>query len=198
PVVTRPTGSIMAGQGALINLAGWVPKEMIVVDPVALHIDFPSPFQGSGFLTDPNGPNPARAVARQQRAAKVRKLKELFRQALTHDAARKADSATPPNPRLEALIPYARGERPVIVQANREEEIREAIKLADELKIKVLLSGAIDAWKVAGELKKRDIPVLLGPVMTLPTESHDPYDAPYACAARLHQAGVRFCIRSAG
>src|SRR5262249_38661359 len=54
------------------------------------------------------------------------------------------------------------------------------------------------AWKVAGELKKRDIPVLVGQVMTLPTERHDPYDAPYACAAKLHQAGVRFCIRSAG
>src|SRR5207248_4656097 len=41
-VVTRPTGSIIAGQSALINLAGWTPKEMAVVDPLTLNIEFPS------------------------------------------------------------------------------------------------------------------------------------------------------------
>ena len=51
---------------------------------------------------------------------------------------------------------------------------------------------------MADELKKRDVPVILGPVMTMPAETYDPYDAPFACAAKLREAGVRFCIRSAG
>ena len=72
------------------------------------------------------------------------------------------------------------------------------MELGDELKLKVVLSGAIDAWKVADKLKKRKIPVIIGPVMAMPAESYDPYDAPYACAARLAQAGVPFCIRSGG
>src|SRR5205085_4351806 len=38
-VVTRPMGGIVAGQSALINLAGWVPKEMAVVDPLALNVE---------------------------------------------------------------------------------------------------------------------------------------------------------------
>src|SRR5205823_7488067 len=41
-VVTRPTGSVIAGQGALINLAGWTPREMAIVDPLALHVELPS------------------------------------------------------------------------------------------------------------------------------------------------------------
>src|SRR5262249_26195794 len=41
-VVTRPTGAVVAGQSALINLAGWVPKEMALVDPLALHVEFPT------------------------------------------------------------------------------------------------------------------------------------------------------------
>jgi imidazolonepropionase-like amidohydrolase len=139
-----------------------------------------------------------RAIARKQREEKVRRLKELFAQALGHDEARKQDSTTPANPRLEALVPYARGEKPVVIQANRRPEILEALKFADELKLKVILSGAIDSWKVAAELKKRDIPVIVGPMTMLPQEGHDPYDAPYACPAKLHEAGVRFCIRSAG
>jgi imidazolonepropionase-like amidohydrolase len=35
-------------------------------------------------------------------------------------------------------------------------------------------------------------------VLALPNETFDPYDAPYACAARLHAAGVKFCIQTGG
>jgi imidazolonepropionase-like amidohydrolase len=139
-----------------------------------------------------------RAIARKQRDEKVRRLKELFQQALSYDEARKQAPEKAVNPRLEALVPYARGAKPVIIQANRRQEILDALKLADELKLQVILSGAIDAWKVADELKKRNVPVIVGPIMTLPQESYDPYDAPYAVPARLREAGVPFCIRSAG
>jgi imidazolonepropionase-like amidohydrolase len=90
------------------------------------------------------------------------------------------------------------GKKPVVIQAQRKSELLEALKLADELHLKVILSGATDSWKVADELKKRDVPVILGPIMAMPQETYDPYDAPFACAARLHEAGVRFCIRSGG
>jgi imidazolonepropionase-like amidohydrolase len=195
-VVTRPLGGFVAGQSCLLNLAGWVPKEMTIVDPLALHVEFPSP--APGFLSDPNTPQVGRAVARKQRDEKVRRLKELFAQAMAYDEARKQSPERAANPRLDALVPYARGTKPVIIQASRQAEIREALKLADDLKLKVILSGAIDAWKLADELKKRDVPVILGPLMAMPAESYDPYDAPFACAAKLHEAGVRFCIRSGG
>jgi imidazolonepropionase-like amidohydrolase len=195
-VLTRPTGSIIAGQSALINLAGWVPKEMTVADPVALHVDFPT--AQPLFSMDPNVPSIGRAIARKQREEKLRRLKELFQQAVSYEQARKQSSSHPANPRLEALIPYATGKKPVVIQANRKAEIDEALKLADELKLKMILSGGIDAWKVAGELKKREIPVILGPTMTLPSDANDPFDAPYACAAKLHELGVKLCIRSGG
>lgn len=195
-VVTRPIGSVVAGQSALINLAGWVPREMAVVDPLTLNVEFPAAHPM--FTGDPTAPMLGRAIAKKQREEKVKRLKEIFRLALVHDAAHKANPAHPANPRLEALIPYAQGKKPVVIQANRKPEILEALKLADELKLKVVLSGAVDAWKVTEELKKRDVPVILGQVMTMPQEPYDPYDAPFACAAKLHEAGVRFCIRSSG
>jgi hypothetical protein len=195
-VVTRPGGAIIAGQSALINLHGWVPSEMVLVEPLALHIEFPtvSPL----FTGDPTAPSIGRVIARKQRDEKIRRVKELFSQALAYDEARKAGGIKSIDPRLEALVPYARSQKPVIIQANRRADILEALKLADDLKIKMILSGGIDSWKVADELKKRDVPVILGPVMIMPQESHDPYDAPFACAAKLHEAGVKFCIRSAG
>jgi hypothetical protein len=195
-VVTRPIGGIIAGQSALINLAGWVPKEMAVVDPLSLHVEFPT--SAPVFTGNPTAPMIGRVIARKQREEKIRRLKELFQQALAYDEARKQDAGSPLNPRLEALVPYARGQKPVVIQAYRKQEIQSALQLADDLKLRMILSGAIDAWKVAGELKKRNVPVIVGPIMTMPQETYDPYDGPYACPARLHEAGVRFCIRSDG
>src|SRR5262249_18490109 len=193
--VTQPTGGMIAGQSALINLAGWVPADMAIKDPLALHIELPGGFAGIGRRS-PFG-RASLGVARKSREVKLKKLRELFEQAAVYA---KAGDKTKPNPRLEALAPYAAGKKPIIIHANRREEILEAIKLIDDLKIKdkAIISGGIDAWKVADELKKRDIPVLLGPILTLPTERTDPYDAPFTCAAKLYKAGVRFCIRSAG
>ncbi len=186
-VVTRPMGSLVAGQSALINLAGWVPREMTLVDPLALHIDLPSP--RPTFSSDPNVPNVSRAIARKQREEKLRRLRELFQQAKAYEAARKESPDRPSNPRLEALVPYVLGQKPVVIQANREGEIREALKLADELKLKLILSGGSEAWKVTDELKKRQTPVILGPIMAMPLENHDPYDGLYTCGAAAARGG---------
>ncbi len=195
-VVTRPTGSTVAGQGALINLAGWVPAEMVVVDPLSLHVEFPTePFERFGTS---NWPAAANAAERRKRDDKLRKVRELFEQARRYAAGRAANPDAPLDPRLEAVGPYARGEKPVVIEANRVAEIRAVLKLADELKVKLILSGGTEAWKLAGELKRRDVPVILGPVLALPQDAGDRFDAPYAAAAKLHEAGVRFCIRSAG
>ncbi len=195
-VVTRPTGGVIAGQGALVNLAGWVPAEMAVIDPLALHLQLPGGFPGIG-RGSPFG-LAARGAASRERDAKIKRLTDLCKQAIIHDRARKERPETPANPRLEALAPYAKGEKPVIIQASRKEEILAALKLADDLKLKIILAGGIDAWKVTDEIKKRNVPVILGPTLSLPYESYDPYDAPFACAARLHEAGIKFCIRSTG
>jgi len=192
-------GGLLAGQSAVINLAGWTPREMAVLDPFALHIDVPPSGGSGGFaLSDPNTPFSGRALEKRQRDEKIRKLKELFKQAAGYAAARKASPDIAVNPRLEALLPYLNRDKPVVIFAQKKVEIEEALKLGEELKLKVILSGGMDAWKVAAELKKRDIPVIIGPVMALPAERYDPYDAAYTCAARLHKAGVRFCIRSGG
>lgn len=197
-VVTRPTGGIIAGQSALINLAGWVPREMAVIDPLALHIELPSGLPFFAFF-DPSVTPMGRNLAKKQRDERIRRLKDLFRQAIAYEAGRKqSPSATPLNTRLEALVPYAKGEKPVIVEAQRKPELLEALKLADELKLKIILCGAVDAWKIAPELKEKDIPVIYGPTMTMPQERDDPFHAPFSAPALLHKAGVRFCIRSEG
>ena len=95
---------------------------------------------------------------------------------------------------LESLVPYVRGEQPVIFRAEREAEIRGAIRFAEEMKLKPIILGGNDAWKVASLLKEKNVPVILTGVFSLPLREDDAYDALYENAAKLQQAGVRFCI----
>ncbi|HEY1188114.1 MAG TPA: amidohydrolase family protein [Gemmata sp.] len=197
--LTHPTGSLLPGQGALINLAGWVPAEMVVTDGLTLHIEYPPAF-GGGF----RGFNPSVAfesessAARLRREEKLTKLKELFETARRYDAAKKAGAQVAPNPRFDALLPFVRGEKPVVFTAERKADLLGALKLADELKVKPILSGASEAWKLTAELNRRGVPVILGPVMSVGRETGDKFDATYTAAAKLHAAGVKFCIRSSG
>ena len=97
---------------------------------------------------------------------------------------------------LAALVPYARGERPVIFRADREVDIRAAVRFAEEMKLRPIILGGDDAWKVAGFLKERNVPVILTGTLDLPSRADDYYDTLYENAAKLQRAGVRFCISS--
>jgi imidazolonepropionase-like amidohydrolase len=95
---------------------------------------------------------------------------------------------------LEPLIPYVRGQQPVIFRADREAEIRGALKFAEEMKLKPIILGGNDAWKVASLLKEKNVPVILTGVFSLPSREDDAYDVLYENPAKLQQAGVRFAI----
>ncbi len=61
-----------------------------------------------------------------------------------------------------------------------------------------MISGASEGWKVADELKKAKVPVLVAGTLLLPRHEYDPYDAAYTNVAKLHAAGVTVGIRSQG
>jgi imidazolonepropionase-like amidohydrolase len=90
---------------------------------------------------------------------------------------------------LEALRPVAAGQTILAIQTNRESDIRQAIQRARELRLRVVLIGAAEAWRVAGELAAARIPVLVDSGANLPL-SYDELGARADNAAILAQAGV--------
>ncbi|MDX2037725.1 MAG: amidohydrolase family protein [Isosphaeraceae bacterium] len=199
-----PKGGVIAGQAVVTQLDGWLPPEMVVEGSAALVInipshsprdpDAPSRRGGSG---DTEAPNPS-----DERDKTLRAIEEQFRLALEYgrvvEAARSAKAAPPAtDPRMSALLPFARGEKMVIFSANRRLEILDALALTKKLKLKAAISGGQDAWRVLGELKSSGVPVFVGGTLYNPTRATDPYDAPYSLPAKLAAAGIPFAIRSA-
>ena len=199
--LTAPTGGLISGQAALINLLGTAPKEMAVVPHAALVINYPrigGGGGGGGFGPPQQPANLSETLtANERQLEQIRKmLRDAEAYGRSQDAYAKDKSLPRPdrNVVLEPLVSYVRGEQPVIFRADREAEIRGAIRFAEEMKLKPIILGGDDAWKVASLLKEKDVPVILTGVFSLPGREDDAYDALYENPAKLQQAGVRFCI----
>jgi len=194
-VVSEPEGGLVSGQSAMLQLAGWTPKEMTIKAPLALHIHFPH--LRSGALDEQPQEDEEKEATKTYRE-ELDKLRDLFRDARAYA---KADAAkvkrVDRDVMLEAMVPYAEGRLPVVIHADLERDIRAAIKFADEEKIKMILADAVDASRVIPELKSHNIPVILGPILALPPREDDPYDYIFATAKALYDNGIRFAIQSA-
>lgn len=192
--LTAPTGGILSGRSAVIQLDGWTWEDMTLRGDVALHIQWPemSPAMMWGGASPP----------REQMDARDRALDELRRAFETAAAYRTARQA--PNnrqgldARWEAMIPVLEGKLPVIVHADELHQLQAAIALAERWKLKLIIQGGYDAPRVATLLRERKIPVIVAGTYRLPMRKTDDYDASYTVPARLAQAGVTYCIASTG
>ncbi|MFL6257566.1 MAG: amidohydrolase family protein [Pyrinomonadaceae bacterium] len=200
-VLSMPSGGTISGQAAFINLAGSSPREMAVAPNAALVVDFPRVGGGGGFAAFLQAQQGITQDALTARDRRIDELRRLFRDAEAYGRAQDAYAKDPksvPRPptdlKLAALVPYARGERPVIFRAERDRDIRGAVRFAEELKLKPVIIGGSEAWKTAQFLKEKNVPVILDSVLNLPLREDDPYDSLYENAAKLQAAGVRFCI----
>jgi len=199
--VVEPEGGIISGQSALLQLSGWTPKEMVLQAPLAMHIHFPRLRAGS-FGDQPQDEE-AEKEAKKAYTKDVDKLRDILRDAQAYAKAKTAREKDPNVRRfdrdlmLEALVPVVEGREPVIMHADLARDIRAALKFADEFKLKVILAGAEDVAQVIPEIKARNIPVILGPILALPPREDDPYDLIFTNAKTLYDNGILFSIQSA-
>jgi imidazolonepropionase-like amidohydrolase len=199
-VVTEPEGGIISGSSAMINLAGWTPQEMTLKAPLAMHIHFPR-LRTNAFDEQPQDEEAAKEASKNY-TKQIDKLRDVFRDAQAYSKASFARAQNASIKRidrdliLEALVPVVEGREPVVMHANLERDIRAALKFADEFKLKVILADAEDVARVITELKSRNIPVILGPILSLPPREDDPYDLIFSNAKTLNDAGIPFAIQS--
>lgn len=194
-VLSVPEGGIISGQSALIQLIGWTPHEMVVKAPVAMHIRFPR-LRGAPLVDVPQDEEREKEL-RKSYTRELDALRDMFRDAQAYGRAASAKvKRFDRDLILEGLVPVVEGRVPVVIHANQARDIRAAIALADELKLKMILAGGQDVARVISELKSRNIPVLLGPILALPQREDDPYDVLFTNAKTLHDNGIRFAIQT--
>ncbi len=199
--LAAPGGGLVSGQSALIRLSGTTPDALTVKTPAAMHVVYPTgrpPFDFTKIFDEPE----LKTFEERQKEKKknqekdLRRLSHLLEDAKAHRAALENPARAPKvDLALDALAPVARGEVPMVIRADAEDDIRGAVAFARGRGLKLIIAGGIDAWRCVDALKAADAAVLVE-VDRLPRREADPYDAAYANAAALHRAGVRFAIVS--
>jgi len=181
--LASPGGAWIEGQAVLIDLDGATIEQMLIKSPVGIVVDMSEGSKGAGGTS---------------RAGVAGRLRRVFNDALEY-SRRKADYSraqmqqlAAPAAELEALLPVLRGQLPLIVYANRVSDIRTALRIAREYKLKLILSGAAEAWEIAADIAAAGVPVLVEPMDNLP--SYDALGIRYENAAVLAKAGVRVSL----
>jgi imidazolonepropionase-like amidohydrolase len=191
-------GSVIGGQASAIHMAGWEIDEMLIKKSAAMVISWPQiETQTFDFATFSRKEKPY-ADAKQEYDKQVTEITDWverarhYAQVMDKSSAAKYDRDL----KLEALAPVVRGELPVLVFANRAREIRNAVEFCDKQRLRMILAGGEEAYKVKDLLRSKGVPVILRPVLSLPPEEDDPYDRLLSQPAELAAAGVKFAFAS--
>lgn len=98
---------------------------------------------------------------------------------------------------LLALKEVAEARIPLIVETDRESDIRQALALAADYRLRLILQGGIEAWRVAAPLAAAGIPVILDSSVNLPLR-FDELGVRADNAALLQRAGVTIAFTVSG
>lgn len=194
-----PRGGAISGTSALIHLDGWTQEDMTVAKPVGLHVNWPNLSINRAWWETRSEEDQKKA-----RDEAVQAIRDAFEDARAYWKARDAEgkAGVPRHDRdvkWDAMGKALRGEIPVMFHADALNQIHSVLRFADEQKLpKVVLVGGEDAWRVADELRARDVAVITGEALALPRRGYEPYDTQMSAAAKLQAAGVRFCISDGG
>ena len=198
-VAVVPSGGLIGGQVAVMNLDGWTWEEATLQPVAGVSFQFPPLVRGGGGGGGGGGNADANRKyedLKKERDAKVKRVEDLIARARAYGRKPAAERATDWN--LAALVPIADRRQPMFVAANNEADIREAVAFADRAGIRIVITGGLESPLVAPLLKEKNIPVILGSVLTMPAREDAHHAATYKAAGELAQAGVTFAFGTGG
>jgi imidazolonepropionase-like amidohydrolase len=192
-VLTVPTGGLVSGSSSLIRLDGWTWEDLRAAAPVALHLQWPAFNPTRGWFGTKKSPE----ELTKERTRKLEELERLLEGARAYATAKNGRPELAVDPQLEAMLPVLDGTTPVIVHAEELRQIKAAVAWAENENLRLILAGRKDMWRAAEMLAEKRVPVIVTNVLALPGREDELYDTAYATPARLHEAGVDFCIAGA-
>jgi imidazolonepropionase-like amidohydrolase len=193
-------GGIIPGQASAFNLAGWTMEDMQIKRSVAMVLNWPSiqtrTFDFSTFSVKEK----PYSDAKREYDKNVNALSDWLDRARHYAQAKEKGSPAlyERDLKLEALVPVVEGKLSVLVIADEERDIRNAVEFCSKQNLKMILAGGAEAWKVTDLLKEKKIPVILGPTERLPEEEDTPYDKPMTQPSELFAAGIPIAFSSFG
>jgi imidazolonepropionase-like amidohydrolase len=177
-------GQLISGQTMLVKTTGTSVEEALIRQPVAVVAMI-----GSGAQNQGKAPG--------TRGKMMSMLRSQFLDA--QDYMKKQDEAeegkAPPRDlKKDMLASILRNEIPLLIRADRVQDIASALRLADEFDIEIMLNSASDAHMMIDEIKASGFPVILHPSMARPFGDRE--NLSFTTADKLIEAGIPVAFQS--
>jgi imidazolonepropionase-like amidohydrolase len=179
--------NVIAGQTGIFRTAGRTAESMTLRFPAGILVNL-------GELPKSTYPNRL-PTTRMGTAALVR---SAFTQARNHmsklAAAKDADKQPPANAKLEALGLALAKKVPVLFAAHRADDLETALRLAKEFGLSARLELATEGYRIADELARARVPVVVHPTMQRAGSSMETLHSHLCNAALLAKKKVPLAI----
>lgn len=197
-VVSHPVSGVISGKATLVDLYGYSPDSMAVVDRLALHVTWPTSSR-RGFWD-----SRSEEEIKKDYEEHLKELNEFFDTAEFYNkmwTAFESDPSGKTQPdrdfKMQSMREVVQNQIPIMITVDAEKDILNAISwIKEKPDYNFFLSSVAEGWRVADKIAEADIPVLVGPMLRTTSRSYDNYQRPYQNAGLLHEAGVRIAIRT--
>ena len=198
-IVAPASGDTLPGQDSFIQLAGKSAEGMLMVRDIAMPLNFTGRQRRNQSFEQAKFPFTRMGMAAQLRQAFI-DAQEYEQKLAAYDKKKAADpekAGAPPKRdlKLEALIPYLKGQKPVVLAAEQSNDLQTAMGLAQEFHLKVILNHLSHSAAVLDKVAASGFPVIVGPIYEQPKDN-ERYDAVYKLPAEMAQRGIKIAFAS--
>ncbi len=198
-IVAPAEGDTLPGQDSFIQLAGKSAEEMILVRDIAMPMNFTGAQRRNQSFESAKYPFTRMGMAAQLRQAFI-DAQDYEQKMAAYEKKKSADAdkaGAPPKRdlKLEALLPYLHGQKPVVLAAEEANDVQTAMGLAREFHLKVILNRLTHAGSILDQVAASGFPVIVGSIYTQPKET-ERYDAVFRLPAEMAKRGIKIAFAS--
>lgn len=179
-------GELISGQTAIVKTWGETVEDAVVVPAAAV-----------AATLSPLAQKTEKGKAPGTRGKMMAMLRAEFIKAQEYKLKRDkaADDKKPDrNLAMETLVRVLDRELPLMVTANRAQDISSALRLAKEFNIRLWLDGAAESYLLIEDIKAAAVPVIIHP--TLERAFGDYRNMSFETASKLHKGGILVALQS--
>lgn len=188
----------LPGQDAFIQLAGRSAEEMLMVRDIALPLNFTGKQRRNENFQNAKYPMTRMGMAAQLRQSFL-DAQDYDRKMTVYESKKASGDAKAEPPKsdlkLEALLPYLHGKKPVVLAAEEPSDLLTALDLANEFHLKVILNHLEHSASLLDKVAATGFPVIVGPIYEQPKE-WERYDAVFKVPAEMAKRGIKIAFAS--
>ncbi len=190
-------GTLVSGQTMIVKTSGNTADEAVIV-PEAM---IAASLGAEGRAETGKSPGTRGKELAMLRAEFI-KAQESLRKSQTKPAAdagktdaAKADAKTPDRDlKTEAFVKVLKGEIPLLVTADRAQDVMSAIRLAKEFNFKLIIDSCAECGLIIDEVKASGYPVIVH--ATMKRAGGETENISFEDAAKLQAAGIPYALQS--